>query len=83
MVKCETVISQNKDSCDKLYIVCLILRKDGAVEVYSDHEYAHSFGSPPGHICVDIQKDEYYFYLKYFNLKYSVADAKKSVEEQY
>ena len=45
----------------------LILRENGRIEVYSDFEYTNAFNlSPLGRLCVDIENDHNFFYLKYW-----------------
>ena len=45
-----------------------MLRQNGRVEVYSDFEFTHAFDlAPKDRMCVDIDYDKDFFYLKYLN----------------
>ena len=54
-----------------------MLRQNGRVEVYADFEFTHAFDmAPEGRMCVDIDHDNDFFYLKYLN-----ASSKRGDEE--
>ena len=47
----------------------LVLRENGRVEVYSDFEFTHEFDlAGDGRLCVDIDNDNDFFYLKYWQI---------------
>ena len=51
------------------YVVTLILRESGRVEVYSDFDYTFMFDlSSNDLLCVDINYDMNFFYMKYLDL---------------
>ena len=44
----------------------MVLRQNGRIEVYYNFEYIYSFDiMPEGLVCVDVDNDNDYFYLKY------------------
>lgn len=50
------------------YVVTLMLRKNGRVEVYSDFDYTFAFDlSSENKVCVAIGHDQTFFYMKYWN----------------
>ena len=51
---------------NNFYHVTMVLRQNGRIEVYYNFEYIYSFDiMPEGLVCVDVDNDNDYFYLKY------------------
>lgn len=54
----------------KYYHVMLALRQNGRVEVYANFEYTHAFDlAPKKRVCVDIDHDNDFFYLRYLDTR--------------
>ena len=54
------------------FLVCIVLRNTGLVEVYSDFELSEYFNLLYSHrrlFCVDIETDEDNFYFRYLKLE--------------